>query len=166
MTFLLASVIFNITQVLSLVLVLFCYFSSIDSNDGMTLPIFITLVFLEGLGLSLISKRWQMGFSLFFIFVKNLIAVLLIDVVIVFFDWQLMFFQALEVDFPNQQVWLEAGFCFYINSLLYHFFQYIQVLSSIIHLSSNKRTKTVLEVVYQSFFIRSRNEVKLFQYNL
>ena len=86
MTFLLAGVTLDVAQVLSLDLILFCYLSGIDPSGWITLPNSMTLVFLEGLGLRLISKRRQMRLSLFFVLIGSLIAMLPIGVVLVFFD--------------------------------------------------------------------------------
>ena len=152
MTFLLIGVTLDMAQVLGLVFVLFYYLSCIDPSGWITSPTSMTLVFLGSLGFRLISRRQWMGLSLFFI-LGSLIAVLPIGVVLVFLDQRLMSFGVSRVDFSNHGVWLEAGFYFYINSLLYHFFSRIQVLSSIIHLSSNGRTKAISEVAYQGLFV-------------
>ena len=166
MTFLLAGVTLDVAQVLGLVLILLCYLSGINPNGWMTSPTSMTLIFLGGLDLKLISGRQQMGLNLFFVLVRSLIAMLLISVVFVFLDRRPISFRASGVNFPNHGVWLEAGLCFYINNLFHHFFSCIQLLSLIIHLSSNERTKTISKVVYQGLLIGGSDGVKLFQYSL
>ena len=164
-TFLLTGIALDMAQVLGLVLVLFCYLSCIDFSSWMTSPTSMTLVFLGGLGLRLISGKRQMGLSLFFI-LGSLIAVLSIGVVFVFFDRRPISFRVPGVDFPNHGVWLKASLCFYIDNLLHHFFLHVQVLSLIIYLSSNEWMEAILEVAYQGFLVEGSDGVKLFQYSL
>ena len=125
----------------------------------------MTLIFLRSLDLKLISGKQWMGLSLFFI-LRNLIAVLSIGVVFVFFNQRLIFFRAPGVDFPNHGIWLETGLYFSIDSLLYHFFPRVQVSSSIIYLSSNGGTETISKIGYQGFLVGDSDRIKLFQYSL
>ena len=121
MTFLVAGVVFDVAQVLGLVFICLCYPSCVDPSGWMTSPTSMKLNFLGSLGLRLINGRQWMGPSLFFI-LRNLIAVLLIGVVFVFFDQRPISFRAPGVNFFNHRVWLEAGLCFCIDSFFYHFF--------------------------------------------
>ena len=95
MIFLFANVVFDMAQVLGLILILFCYLSDIDLNGWMTSsPFFLAFFRAENLNLRLISKRKRIiKLSLFFVPIDSLIALLLIGVVFVFFDQRLYFFE-------------------------------------------------------------------------
>ena len=134
-TFLLADVILNIAQVLSFVLIFFCYLGGVNLSSWITSPLLFSLTFLgvEGLGLRLISRRrWIVGLSLFFVLVGSLVTLLPIDIILVLLDQRSVFFWAHGIDFPSPGGWLEAGFCFYINNPLYRFILHIQVSPSIV----------------------------------
>ena len=138
-TFLLAGVVFNMAQVLGLVLIFFRYFSGIDLSGWTFLSFSLTLLGIGGLNLRLISKRRRiMRLSLFFILVRSLVMLLLMNVILILLDQRLIYFWALGIDFPSSGGWLEAGFCFCINNLLYHLVPHIQVLPLIVQLSSNR----------------------------
>ena len=95
-------------------------------------PFFLTLLRVGGLGLRLISgKKRVVGLSFFFVTISNLIALLLINIVLIFFDKQPISFWALEIDLPSLRGWLETWLCFCINSL-YHLVSRIQVSPSIV----------------------------------
>ena len=85
MTFLFAGITLDVTHVLDLILVFLCYLDAIDRKGWRaSLPTFLTLF--PGLGLRLISGRGVMGLSLFFVFARSFITVLLIGVFLVLFD--------------------------------------------------------------------------------
>ena len=76
---------FNVAQVLSFILVIFCYLDGINPSDWKTSSM-TSLTLFGGLDLRLISKRGVMRLSLFFIFARSFIAVLPMSVFLVFFD--------------------------------------------------------------------------------
>ena len=129
-------------QVFSLFFIFFCYFSDIESRSWITSSFFSLALFRAGdPGLRLISKKRKVvGLSLFFVSIGSLIMLLLIDVVFVFLDRGPVCFWAPKIDFSSSGGWLEACFCFCIDSLLYHLVPHIQVLPSVIQLSSNRWT--------------------------
>ncbi len=55
-----------------------------------------------------------------------------IGFILVFLDWPSMAPKAPSVNLPSLGGWLEAGFYFYINSLLYHLVLRIQAWFSIV----------------------------------
>ncbi len=80
-TLLLISISLDVAQIVSFILVLLCYLSSIDLSDWMASSMTSMLVFLESLDLKLISGRRIVWLILVF---WSFILVLLIDVVFVF----------------------------------------------------------------------------------
>ncbi len=122
------SITFNIAQVLwCFVLVLFCYLGNIDPSGwkaSMASPT-TALLFFGGLDLRLISVgRGIVGLSLVFV-LGGLIAGLSVGVLLVFLCRRAMAFQTPGVNFPNIEGWLQISLCFYITSLLHHFFPHI-----------------------------------------
>ncbi len=83
-TFLLAGIALDVTQVFGLVLILLCYLGCTDPSSWMA-SLTTTLVFLRDLVLRLISGSWSVGLSLVFV-LEDLIAGLLIAVLLVFFS--------------------------------------------------------------------------------
>ena len=70
MAFLLVDIALNMAQIFSFIFVYLCYFDSVDLNSYMAfLAVFMTFVFLRGLGLKLIciNKRAVVGLSLIFV---------------------------------------------------------------------------------------------------
>ena len=78
-------------QVLSFVLIFFCYLDNIDSSHWIA-SLTTSLAFLGSLDLRLISRRGIVGLNLVFVFVGSLIAVLLRGVVLAFFGQHLVAF--------------------------------------------------------------------------
>ncbi len=134
-TFLLAGIAPDVAQVLSFIFVFLCYLDSIDPSGWMaSSTTFMTLIFLGSLALRLISRRKIMGLSLIFVIIRNLIPVLLIGIVLVFFDRRPIVSRAPKVDLLSLGGWLEAGLYFYIDGLLYYFVLYVQVSFLIVQL--------------------------------
>ena len=156
-------------QVLGLILIFLCYFSSINPSSWMTSPLLFFLSFLRvrDLDLKLISGRQCIvGLSLFLVLVGSLVALLLISVVFVLFDQRFVSFWAPKIDFSSSEGWLEAGFCFCIDSFFYHLVPRIQVLPSIVQLSSNKWAQAFSKVAYQGLLIERCSEVKFLENSL
>ena len=84
MTFLFAGIIFDVAQVLGLILVFFCYLGGVNTSGGKA-SLLISLTLLKGLGLRLISRRGGMRLSLIFV-LGSFVAVLPIGIFFVFFD--------------------------------------------------------------------------------
>lgn len=162
MTLLLAGIVLDITQILGLVFILFCFLNDIDFSGQMTSPTTV-FVFFEGLSLGLISKRRIMGPNLIF---QSLILMFSIGFVLVFFDQQLISPQVSKTNLlcPGKQ--LEVGFYFYINNIFYHLIPHIQIPLLIIQLSLNRWIQSFLKIAYQGLFIRGSNRFKFFQYSL
>ena len=147
-------------QVLGFVFIFLCYLSGINSNSWMTSPLPFSLMFLRvgGLGLRLISgKQRIVGLSLFLVPIGNLITLFSIGVVFVLLDQWFISFWAPGIDFLSPGGWLEAGFCFYIDSFLYHLVLCIQVLPLIVQLSLNRRVQAFSKVAYQGFLVERYN---------
>ena len=119
MILLLASIVLDVAQVLSFVLILFCYLGNIDLSNWMT-SLTIALVFLRGLGLRLISGRRIVGLSLVFIFVESFIAIFSKSVVFVFCGKRPIPFWAPGINPSSLGRWLQTGLGFCINSFLYY----------------------------------------------
>ena len=119
------------TQFPDLIFIFFCYLNGINPSSWMTFLI-IVFDFFENLGLRLISSRKIVGLNLIFVFIRSLIVMLLIAIVLVFFNQPLVSFQVSRIDLLNPGGWLQVGFYFYIDNLFYYFVSRIQVPSSII----------------------------------
>ncbi len=100
MTFLFVGIAFDVTQILSLILILLYYLDSIDSN-GLISPPMTMLVFFGGLDLRLISKRGILGLGLVFVFIGGLVVGLLIGVLFHFLGQQIMTFRIPGINFSN-----------------------------------------------------------------
>ena len=87
-TFLFAGIVFDMAQMLSFIFIFFCYLGGIDPSSWMaSSPFYLAHFEARGLDLRLISERRRVTrFSLFFILIGSLIALLSIGVVLVFFD--------------------------------------------------------------------------------
>ena len=67
-----------------------------------SLPISLTFFGIGGLGLRPISRKKRVvELSLFFVPIRSLIAVLSIDLILIFLNRQLVFFWILGIDFPS-----------------------------------------------------------------
>ena len=130
-------------------------------------PFSLTFFRVGGLGLRLISgKRRIMGLGLFLISIESFVALLPISVILVLFDPRFISFWAPEIDFSCPGKWLEAGLCFYINSLLYHLVLRIQILPLIAQLSSNRQMRAFSKVAYQDFLVGRCNRVEFLEDSL
>ena len=131
MTVLFISIVFDVTQVFSFVLIFFCYLGGINPS-GWIASTTTAFIFLGSLGLRLISKKGIVRLILIFVLVRSFIAMLPKGVVLVFFCKRPIVFWVPEIDLLSPEKWLQAGFYFYIDSFLYYFTLRIQVSSSII----------------------------------
>ncbi len=99
MTLLLIGIAFDVAQLLGFIPIFLFYLASIYLNGGKISPMTI-FVFFGGLGLRLISRRGIVVLSLFFN-LGNLIELLPVGGLIVFFDQWKMAFWASGINLPN-----------------------------------------------------------------
>ena len=121
MTFLFAGVALDVAQVLSLVLLLLDYLSSIDPGDW-TISSLASVTFFGVL--RLISGRKGMGLSLLPI-LGSFIVMLPLGVLFLLFRRQTVALRAPGIDFSNVGGGLQVGLCFCITCFLHHFFSHI-----------------------------------------
>ncbi len=122
MAFLVAGIVLDVAQVLGR-LILFCYLGSIDPGGWMASMASPTtaLIFLESLGLRLISGGGgAVGFSLVFV-LRGLILGLPVGILFVFFGRRAMALQVSGIDVPNVEGRLQVSLYFYITCLLHNF---------------------------------------------
>lgn len=129
--FLLASIIFDMAQVLCFVFIFPCYLGGIDSSSWMISPM-TAFVFLEGLLLRLMSRRRIVRLHFIFILVGSLFTILPISLVLIFLDQQPISFEVPGINLSSQGKYLQVSPCFCIDSLLYNLISRIYVLPSMI----------------------------------